>query len=89
MPAKTKTELENIKSLLEGAFKQHEGRLSETNRLVARDTSTLQAYAEVMTARLLNLEAEIAEQKRKEEEWQASNMPGDDERRAHVERCKR
>jgi|TARA_B110000008_G_scaffold143022_1_gene144759 chromosome segregation ATPase len=89
MDESTRTELENIKSLLEGAFKQHEGRLSETNRLVARDTSTLQAYAEVMTARLLNLEAEIAEQKRKEEEWQASNMPGDDERRAHVERCKR
>ena len=66
-----------------------EARCEELNRAIERDTTALQAYADVMTAKLLNLEAEIAEQKRKEDEWLASNKPNDDERRAHVERCKR
>jgi len=66
-----------------------ESKCEDLSRAVARDTTALQAYADVMTAKLLNLEAELADQKRKEDEWLTSNKPNDDERRAHVERCKR
>ena len=81
--------LESISARLEDVLAERDGKYEVASRALEHDATALQAFAEVMSARLLNLEAELAEQKRKEEEWLASNKPSDEERRAHIERCKR
>ena len=64
--------------------------LEGLSQRLERDTMTsVQAYADVLTARLLNFEVEIGEQKRRQEEWQSSSTPSDAERRSHLERCQR
>lgn len=69
-------------SQLERVFEQLSSRFE-------REITSLEAYGDVMTAKLLNLEADVAESKRKEDEWRSSSKLSDEERRAHVERCKR
>ena len=82
-------ELEHLRASIENGFSSHNIKLDEFAEFCARDACTAQAFTDVMTARLLNLEAEIAEQKKREEEWLASAVPSDDEKKAHVERCQR
>jgi len=69
-------------SQLERVFEQLSSRFE-------REITSLEAYGDVMTAKLLNLEADVAESKRKEDEWRSNSKLSDEERRAHVERCKR
>ena len=69
-------------SQLERVFEQLSSRFE-------REITSLEAHGDVMTAKLLNLEADVAESKRKEDEWRSSSKLSDEERRAHVERCKR
>lgn len=74
---------------LERVFEQFSSKCARLGNEFEREIISLEAYGDVMTAKLLNLEADVAESKRKEDEWRSSSKLSDEERRAHVERCKR
>ena len=76
-------------SELERVFEQFSSKCARLGNEFEREITSLEAYGDVMTAKLLNLEADVAESKRKEDEWRSSSKLSDEERRAHVERCKR
>ena len=81
--------LVNLQAHVEFKFNEQREQYEAASAMLERDVTTLQAYAEVMTARLLNMESELAELKQKETEWLEKSKPDDAERRRHVERCKR
>jgi len=79
----------NLQAHVEFKFNEQREQYEAASAMLERDVTTLQAYADVMTARLLNMESELAELKQKETEWLQKSKPDDAERRRHVERCKR
>lgn len=81
--------LVNLQAHIEFKFNEQREQYEAASAMLERDVTTLQAYAEVMTARLLNMESELVELKQKETEWLEKSKPDDAERRRHVERCKR
>lgn len=81
--------LVNLQAHVEFKFNEQREQYEAASAMLERDVTTLQAYAEVMTARLLNMESELVELKQKETEWLEKSKPDDAERRRHVERCKR
>ena len=83
------SELEKLSASIENSFSAHALKLDEIAQMYDVNACTAQAFTDVVTARLLNLEAEIAEQRKREEEWLSSSVPSADEKKAHVERCQR
>jgi len=81
--------LVNLQAQVEFKFNEQREQYEAASAMLEHDVTTLQAYAEVMTARLLNMESELVELKQKEMEWLEHTKPDDAERRRHVERCKR
>lgn len=81
--------LVSLQAHVEFKFNEQREQYEAASAMLERDVTTLQAYAEVMTARLLNMESELVELKQKETEWLEKSKPDDAERRRHVERCKR
>lgn len=81
--------LVDLQAHVEFKFNEQREKYEAANAMLERDVTTLQAYADVMTARLLNMESELVELKQKETECLEKSKPDDAERRRHVERCKR